>query len=211
MPRPQSIAVNIASIANTRMSLSHSRHLQCYLKTRYIHGALRSGYATMRNAQCNNSDDNLFWIRCIRTLEDYFWKNKTGFLRGWVRWIWVWSTKVDMVCLSRLLRRRANARRKRQLNTISHRRQIKHTISNLLIKPILCIRTYIYIRCWPSGRTNQWVKRQGKVVDLPTFAESQKFIAINNLFIYLFIYSFIYLFVCLFVYLFVYLFIAIKN
>ena len=60
MPRPQSIVVNIASNANTRMSLSHSRHLQCYLKTRYIHGALRSGYATMRNAQCNNSDDNLF-------------------------------------------------------------------------------------------------------------------------------------------------------
>ena len=51
------------------------------------------------------------------------------------------------------------------------------------------------------------MKRQGKVVDLPTFAESQKFIAINNLFIY----SFIYLFICLFVYLFVYLFIAIKN
>ena len=42
------------------MSLSHSRHLQCYLKIRFIHGALRSGYATMRNAQCNNSEDNLF-------------------------------------------------------------------------------------------------------------------------------------------------------
>ena len=65
MSRPLSIVVNIASIANTRMSLSHSRHLQCYLKIRYIHGALRSGYATMRNAQCNNSEDNLFWIRCI--------------------------------------------------------------------------------------------------------------------------------------------------
>ena len=24
------------------------------------HGALQSGYATMRNAQCNNSEDNLF-------------------------------------------------------------------------------------------------------------------------------------------------------
>ena len=52
MPRPQSIVVHIASMAGTRMSLSHSRHLQCYLKIRYIHGALRSGYATMRNAQC---------------------------------------------------------------------------------------------------------------------------------------------------------------
>ena len=41
-----------ASMANTRMLLSHSRHLQCYLKIRYIHGALRSGYTTMRNAQC---------------------------------------------------------------------------------------------------------------------------------------------------------------
>ena len=42
--------VHIASMANTRMSLPHSRHLQCYLKIRYIHGALRSGYATMRDA-----------------------------------------------------------------------------------------------------------------------------------------------------------------
>ena len=67
IPRRQSIVVHIASMANTRMSLSHSRHLQCYLKTRYIHGALRSGYATMRNAQCNNSEENLFFliIRCI--------------------------------------------------------------------------------------------------------------------------------------------------
>ena len=32
------------------MSLSHSRQLQCYLKICYIHGALRSGYATMHNA-----------------------------------------------------------------------------------------------------------------------------------------------------------------
>ena len=45
MPRPQSIVVHIASMANTRTSLSHSWHLQCYLKIRYIHGALRSGYA----------------------------------------------------------------------------------------------------------------------------------------------------------------------
>ena len=60
MPRPQSILFHIASIANTRMSLSHSRYLECYLKIRYIHGALRSGYATIRNAQCNNSEDNLF-------------------------------------------------------------------------------------------------------------------------------------------------------
>ena len=65
MPRPQSIVFHIASMANTRMSLSHSRYLQCYLKIRYIHGALRSGYATIGNAQCNNSEDNLFLIRCI--------------------------------------------------------------------------------------------------------------------------------------------------
>ena len=60
MTRPQSILLHIASMANTRMSLSHSRHLQCYLKIRYIHGALRSGYATMRNVQCNNSEYKLF-------------------------------------------------------------------------------------------------------------------------------------------------------
>ena len=55
MPRPQSIVIHIASMAYIRMPLSHSRHLQCYLKIRYIHGALRFGYATMLNAQCNNS------------------------------------------------------------------------------------------------------------------------------------------------------------
>ena len=62
MPRPQSILFHIASMANTRMSLSHSRYLQCYLKSRYIyiHDALRFGYVTIRNAQCNNSEDNLF-------------------------------------------------------------------------------------------------------------------------------------------------------
>ena len=60
MPRPQSIVVHIASIANTRMSLSHSWRLQRYLEIRYIHGALRSRYATIRYAQCNNSEDNLF-------------------------------------------------------------------------------------------------------------------------------------------------------
>ena len=65
MPRPQSILFHIASVANTRMSLSHSRYLQCYLKIRYIHGALRPGYATIRNVQCNNSEDNPFLIRCI--------------------------------------------------------------------------------------------------------------------------------------------------
>ena len=65
MPRPQSIVVHIASMANIRMSLSHSRHLQCYLEIRYIHGALQPGYAKMRNAQCINSEDNLFWIRCM--------------------------------------------------------------------------------------------------------------------------------------------------
>ena len=61
MPRPQSILFHIASMANTRMSLFHNRYLQCYLKIRYIHGALRSGYATIRNAQCNNSEDNHFF------------------------------------------------------------------------------------------------------------------------------------------------------
>ena len=34
------------------------------LKVRYIHDTLRSGYATIRNAW-NNSEDNLFRIRCI--------------------------------------------------------------------------------------------------------------------------------------------------
>ena len=46
----QNRTFDIASMANTRMSLSHSGHLQCYLKIRYIHDALRSGYATMHNA-----------------------------------------------------------------------------------------------------------------------------------------------------------------
>ena len=50
IPRLQSIVVHIASMANTRMSLSHSRHLQVYLKICYIHGVLWSGYATMHNA-----------------------------------------------------------------------------------------------------------------------------------------------------------------
>ena len=67
MRRPQSIVFQIASIANTRMSLSHSRYLQCYLKICYIHGALWSGYTTIRNTQCRNSVDNLSWIRCIFT------------------------------------------------------------------------------------------------------------------------------------------------
>ena len=35
MPRPQGIVVHIASMAKTRMSLSYSRHRQCYLKIRY--------------------------------------------------------------------------------------------------------------------------------------------------------------------------------
>ena len=60
MTRPQSIVFHNASMANTRMSLSHSKYLQRYLKIRCIHGALRSEYATIRNAQCNNSEDNLF-------------------------------------------------------------------------------------------------------------------------------------------------------
>ena len=39
-------------MANTRMSLSHSRYLQCYLKIRYIHDALRLGMqqCAMHNA-----------------------------------------------------------------------------------------------------------------------------------------------------------------
>ena len=49
--------------------LMHSRYLQCYLKIRYIHGALQSWYVTIRNARCNNSEDNLFWIRCIHNLQ----------------------------------------------------------------------------------------------------------------------------------------------
>ena len=69
IPRPQwivtEIVVHIASIANTRMSLSHSRHLQYYLKIRYIHGTLRSGYATMRNALCNNSETTIFFKKKI--------------------------------------------------------------------------------------------------------------------------------------------------
>ena len=32
MPRPQSIVFHIASMATTRMSLFHSKYLQCYLK-----------------------------------------------------------------------------------------------------------------------------------------------------------------------------------
>ena len=70
MPRPERIVLHIASMANARMSLSHSRYQQCYLKIRYIHGALRSGYATIRNAQCNNSEDNFFLIRCILLSRD---------------------------------------------------------------------------------------------------------------------------------------------
>ena len=51
MPRPQSIVVHIASLANTRIPLSHSRYLQCYLKIRCIHGALRLGM--QQRAMCN--------------------------------------------------------------------------------------------------------------------------------------------------------------
>ena len=60
MQRPQGIVFHIAYMANTRMLLPHGRYLQCYLKIRYIRGALWSGYARVRNAQCNNSEDNLF-------------------------------------------------------------------------------------------------------------------------------------------------------
>ena len=38
-------------IHECRCLIVHVGHLQCYLKVRYIHGALRSGYAAMRNAQ----------------------------------------------------------------------------------------------------------------------------------------------------------------
>ena len=73
MPRPQSIPFHIASMANTQMSLSHSRYLQCYLKIRYIHGALRvlgMQHYAMHNATIQK--DNLFWIRCINiTLKGY--------------------------------------------------------------------------------------------------------------------------------------------
>ena len=72
MPRPQSNVIHISSMASTRMSLSHRRYLQCYFKICYIHGALRSGYATIRNAQCNNSEDNLFLIRCIQMKQNIF-------------------------------------------------------------------------------------------------------------------------------------------
>ena len=50
-------------------------------KSRYIHGALRSGYATMHNAQCNNSEDNLFLIRCIYIYIslDYYGKGTRSF------------------------------------------------------------------------------------------------------------------------------------
>ena len=58
--------VHIVSMAKARMSQSPNRHLQSSLEIRYIHGALRSGYATLRNAQCNNSEDILFLIRCIQ-------------------------------------------------------------------------------------------------------------------------------------------------
>ena len=61
----QDYKVHIASLVNTCMSMPHSRHVQCYLKIRYILGGLRSGYITMRNAQCSNSEDNLFLIRCM--------------------------------------------------------------------------------------------------------------------------------------------------
>ena len=37
-----------------------------------VHGPLRPRYATIRNAQCNNSVDNLFWIRCILLLSAMF-------------------------------------------------------------------------------------------------------------------------------------------
>ena len=72
MQRPQSIVVHIAFMANARMLLSHSRHLQCYLKIRYIHGALWSGYATMRSAQCNNSEDNLFELGVCHETSDLY-------------------------------------------------------------------------------------------------------------------------------------------
>ena len=71
MPRPQSILFILLPwlIHECRCLIVGTRYLHCYLKIRYIHGALRSGYATIRNAQCNNSEDNLFLIRWILTLK----------------------------------------------------------------------------------------------------------------------------------------------
>ena len=34
------------------------------------------------------------------SLKNKFWKNWGFFLRWWVSWTWVWSTMVEMVCLS---------------------------------------------------------------------------------------------------------------
>ena len=53
MPRPQSIVVHIASKANTRISLSHRRHL-CFLKIRYSLGLIPWCVAVLvcNNAQC---------------------------------------------------------------------------------------------------------------------------------------------------------------
>ena len=83
MARPQSIVVHIASMANTgtRMSLSHSWYLQWYSKICYFHGVLRSGYATMRNAQRNKSEDNLFELGvCTKTGPPIFLCGDVGFL-----------------------------------------------------------------------------------------------------------------------------------
>ena len=83
MARPQSIVVHIGSMANTgtRMSLSHSWYLQWYSKICYFHGVFRSGYATMRNAQRNKSEDNLFELGvCTKTGPPIFLCGDVGFL-----------------------------------------------------------------------------------------------------------------------------------
>ena len=60
------IVFHIASMANTRMSLSHSRYLQCYFKIRYIHDALRPGYATIRNVTVQPGDVGILTLEGIR-------------------------------------------------------------------------------------------------------------------------------------------------
>ena len=55
MPRPQSSVVHIASMANTRMSLSHSRHLQCYLKINFVTSMVHCGLRIQQRAIMHNA------------------------------------------------------------------------------------------------------------------------------------------------------------
>ena len=59
--------------SNVEQNALRSWHAGSNVQIRYIHGALRSGYATMRNAQCNNSEDNLFELSVYM----YFTMNAT--------------------------------------------------------------------------------------------------------------------------------------